>query len=169
MDLRTALGYLLDNGYLVLLEDQVVITRKLTDSLHLPEKRQEDRVEVAIEAPHTTVKVVKATKTINKSLKEIWDQFIIDADVPWRVTTPLGEKYTVRQYGPSAAQKLQQIINTEGIDYNILVQSTKFYYQNTTYKAILSNYLLKDLWLEEYNEFKKGNSTSGEQGNSFED
>lgn len=168
MDLRSALGYLLDNEYLVLIENQLIITKKLTDSLNLPDRRREvvEDSAVTVAPPVTATKV---TKKVSKDLKQVWDQFIIDAEIPWRVTTPSGEKYTVRQYGPSAAQKLLQIINTEGVDYDTLTASTKYYYKNTTYKAILSNYLLKDLWKEEYNEFKKGHSSEGEQGNRFED
>lgn len=170
MTFKDALGYLLDNGYLVLVENQVVVTRKLTDSLNLPKSVEVEQVAQQTQTAVMTAPAKTVVKPTKKGLKEIWDQFIVDAEIPWRVTNPRGEKYTVRQYGPTAATRLKEIIEEEGIDYQILVESTKYYYKNTTYKSTLFNYFIKELWREEYTEFgKKDHLKEGDWGNKFED
>lgn len=174
MTLKDAMSYLLENGYLLVIENQVVVTRKLTDSLNL---KQTTIPSVVTEASGTMIApapVKKTTKKVvthtEKRLKEIWDKFVLDADIPWRVSTPSGDTYTVRQFGPTAAKKLAEIIDTENVDYDILTKSTRNYYQNTTYKSTLFNYFLKDIWKEEYSEFlKSGPSRERDGGNQFED
>lgn len=86
--------------------------------------------------------------------KEIWNQFIIDTEIPHRVNTGSGN-YTVRQFSKGAVNKLISIISTSGVDYQTLVDSTKHYYKTVVYKILLSRYLLEDVWQDEYNEYIK--------------
>jgi hypothetical protein len=170
MTFKQAVTYLIDNGYLVVVANQVVVTSKLTKALKLPEITTVNSV-VTSEQVLTPQEVVKneALKPTKKDTRAVWDQFIIDADVPWRVKTNTGETYTIRQYGTTAANQLLKIINDPEVDYNVLVESTKHYYRNTTYKTILSNYILNHVWKEEYREYLKGTHKIGNQGNNFED
>ena len=178
-ELKQALGYLLDNGYLVIVANQVVVTRKLTDSLSLPNVPK-----VAVEAPTPSpstqpavsaeVVVAEPKKKVKKSttedvLKQIWQKLIDDAEIPWRVSSPGGGKYTVTQYGPTAGMVLYKAVNDPEIDYSRLVASIKDYYSNTAYRVSMCNYFERGIWRDAYQAFNKPNRKEGHWGNPFED
>lgn len=153
---RELLQFLLDREYAVVVGDKPVLTKKFKDLFPEPKV--------------STLQLVATGDRVDDK-KELWNKFIIDADIPHRVKSNRGESYTVRQYSLPAINKLIKVLNTPGLDYDILVKSTKQYYKTVTFKQLLSNYLVDDTWLHEYEEFKKGNvegSTEG-GGNRFED
>ena len=165
MILKDCVNYLLENGYGLVVSGQFVITKKLNDDLfnRTPNVITPEPPQVMI--PGKPI-VTKATLG-----KDLWNTFITDAEIPYRVTAPDGQTYTVRQYSPSIAKKLIGMINDPNIDYSILVASTKHYYKTITYKALLSNYIDKEIWLGEYQAWKenKGKHTANDGNNLFED
>lgn len=158
MDLRTCVQYLLDNGYAIITQNQVVLTKKLNEEL---------KGKSTITQVPTKVETVVVTNLDDK--KAVWNKFIEDAEIPHRVNSPHGGTYTVRQYSQQNANKLARII--AAVDYNRLVESTKNYYKTVSYKALLSNYLDKDIWKHEYDSWTgqavKSNQNDGT--NRFED
>lgn len=153
---RELLQFLIDREYAIVVGDKAVLTKKFKDLF-----------------PEPVVSTLQLVATVDKEAgkKELWNKFIADAEIPHRVKSNRGESYTVRQYSLPAINKLVKVINTPGIEYDMLVKSTKQYYKTVTFKQLLSNYLIDDTWLHEYEEFKKGNveQNTGSGGNRFED
>lgn len=134
----------MDNGYAIRINDEVVFTKKL--NLELSGK-------ATVSPPGTPVPEA-VLSPVTKDKKEVWNQFIADAEIPHRVKSPDGGVYTVRQYSPKIAAQLVRIINTPGVDYKRLVESTKNYYKTVNYKSLLSNYIDKEIWKGEYDNWK---------------
>lgn len=157
-----AVDYLLDNGYLAMINGEIVITGKFKREFNPVPK---DKIEQIFPgSPHTI------------SREAIWKKFIEDAKIPHKATGSNGKQYTIRQFSPSIADKLIRIIKSVD-DYSALVESTKLYYQANSFKLIFSNYIDKGVMLDEYTRYKKAQSegklsaiiTAGTGGNRFED
>lgn len=158
-----AVDYLLENDYLAVLSDgKIVITNKFTREFK-PVPR--DRIEqIFQDAPQII------------SREQIWKKFIEDADIPHKATGSDNRQYTIRQYSPGIADRLIQIIKAVP-NYRTLVEATKLYYKSNSFKMILSNYIDKGVWKDEYERYEKAIQTgqidnviaSSSGGNRFED
>lgn len=151
MRLKEAIEYLLQNSFLVKVGDELIFTKKCYQELKITTK-VETALAIATPMEQDKNQVNRLIYSDNK--KELWNQFIEATEIPHRVNTGTGN-YTVRQYSKSAVDKLIKIISQPGVDYQILVDSTKNYYKTVTYKILLSRYLLEDAWIDEYTEFNK--------------
>ena len=147
MTVKECATWLLENGYAVIVHNTLILTAKFTEQLNL-------------QSQEPTIKVVKPDDK-----KEIWNKFCTDAEIPHRVSSPHGGVYTVRQYSPSMAIKLKNIIDK--VDYRRLVESTKHYYKTVSYKALLSNYLDKEIWRSEYEAWKENKPVPNNDGSSM--
>lgn len=156
IDLKAAVNFLLANDYLTVVENKLVITNKLHRETKLAPK---DRVDVLFPDEPGII-----------TREAIWAKFIKDADIPYQVEGSEGRKYTVRQYSDGIVDDLVKIIKS--CDYNILVGSVKRYYNSNTYKLLLSNYIRKGIWKDEYERYKEAIKTStvayGQGGNIWE-
>lgn len=161
MNLREAVQWLLDNDYGIMVGKQFVLTQKVSNELGGFAANDETPVAIPIRTART---ITRPTETDKKA---VWNKFVEDAEVPWRVKAPDGGIYTVRQYSVLAANNLIKIINDPNIDYVRLTQSTKNYYQTVTYKKLLSNYLNDGIWKSAYDEWGKEIKVDGE--NKWED
>jgi hypothetical protein len=141
VEFKDHLQYLLDNKYVVIMDNKPVVTTNFEEA-------------VAKLLDTTPEKPRKAQTVDGLTLKDLWNKFIIDAQIPHRVRNPQGQQYTIRHYTDAASKKLRQIVSDKSIDYNRLIAATKHYYAVTTYKKTLQNYLLGDIWLDEYKEYK---------------
>lgn len=153
--LTESMKFLFDNGYIAILENQLVITNKL--------KRE-----------YRTSASLNSENPVPLSREEVWNKFISDAEIPYRIPMDGGGRYyTVRQYSDNIANKLIQIIKS--VDYDILVKSTKAYYKSNGFRKILSNYIDQKIWAEQYREyqnnsgFPENESIISSGGNKFED
>jgi hypothetical protein len=156
MSLKESLNWLIENGYAVIVQNQIVFTKKCAEELKVmgvTAKTNEDVPTITIAVP---VKPEGERPTGDK--KEIWNKFIEDAQIPHRVKAPDGGIYTVRQYSPGCALKLFRIIANPEIDYMRLVESTRHYYKTVTYKALLGNYIEKEIWRSEYEAWENKNT-----------
>lgn len=157
----SAVDYLLDNGYLAVINGEVTITGKF--------KREFNPV------PKTKVEQIFKDNPEVVSREAIWKKFIEDAKIPYQVTATDGKKYTIRQFSAGIADKLIKIIKE--VDYGILTRSTEVYYTQNGYKKTLKNYLIEEVWREAYEDYarreKEGKLTTilaaGSGGNRFED
>jgi hypothetical protein len=165
MTLKSVLQWLLDHGYGVIIGDQFVLTNKVNEELAIGKTGSPIKVETKPAVINKSVVKV----TLPNSKKDIWNKFVEDAEIPFRVKATDGGTYTVKQYGSAAANELERIVSDPSIDYQVLVESTKYYYKTVSYKALLSNYLLKQIWRGEYDEWLKGKKTFTPGENRFED
>jgi hypothetical protein len=141
VEFKDHLQYLLDNKYVVVMGGKPVVTTNFEEA-------------VAKLLDKTPEKSKKSETVDGLTLKDLWNKFIWDAQVPHRVTNPQGQKYTIRHYTEVAAKKLRSIVSDKTIEYPRLVAATKHYYAVTTYKKTLQNYLIGDIWSDEYKEYK---------------
>lgn len=164
--------WLLDNQYIVIVGTQVVFTKKVSEELKgLGFNTQiTESIQLNVGSPGIVETLTPSTFTLADDKKAIWNRFIIDADIPHRVKSPDGGVYTVRQYSPGCAIKLMKIVKDPNINYKRLVESTKLYYKNVTYKALLSNYIDKEIWRSEYDAWDEQKPTPLQNGeNRWED
>lgn len=172
---KELLNELLDNQYMVLVAGRPMFTSKFEKELGyippitIPSIMGTDVVSPEMVLTMATANSAEAMKKIG-DLKLLWNAFIVDASVPWRVKSDSGNTYTVRQYSQNIARKLQKIIQDPKIDYWRLAESTKNYYKTVTYKHLLSNYIGKDIWYHEYQSYNKDGKNSIDDGsNRWED
>lgn len=170
MILKEVIQWLLDNKYGLIVNDQFIITQKLNQDLF---NRSTDSVVATIKVSQMP-EIITVSRFIDggtpsiDNKKQIWNEFIERACIPHRVKDGKGGQYTVRQYNEPAIRKLISIVKDPNINYDRLINSTKHYYMTVSYKVLLSNYLLKDMWLDEYKNYKEG-SINHEGTNRFED
>lgn len=162
MTFALAVDYLLENGYLAVINHKITITGKFNREFNpVPRERIN---QIFPEAPEVI------------SREAIWKKFIEDAKIPYKVTATDGKQYTIRQYSPGICDKLIKIIKQVD-NYKILTESTRLYYESNTYKFVLSNYIDRRVWEDEYNRYKAAVDTgtlailkaAGSGGNKFED
>ena len=138
MTLKDSIEFLVNNNYLVVLEGDVRITSKLYKALSIKKVVEEPVMTVAhatelIKTPSEVVKSIKSVKKLTDAeLRAVWNKFVEDTGIPWKVTTPQGAVYTIRHFGPTAAAHLHKVISSTDVDYNTLVEATKSYYRNVT-------------------------------------
>ncbi len=170
MDLKQVVQWLLDNKYGLVVNNQFVLTQKLNQELFDRPITNEVATVQVNQMPEVVVVATTVPVSSPDNKKTIWNEFIERCAIPHRVKATDGGVYTVRQFSPSAVNKLIQIIKDPLIEYDRLVESTKHYYATVSYKALLSNYLLKDIWRGEYDNFKPGNiSNTGDGSSRWED
>lgn len=135
-NLRNVVAWLLDQEYGHLINGEFVITNKLNRDLR----------------PGGGVSII--TPTLQLTKKDTWNRFILDAEIPHRVTSSIGT-YTVRQFNAVAVNKLISILRDSEVDNEKFIASTKNYYKSVTGRTTLSKYLTSDLWRDDYNEWIK--------------
>lgn len=141
VDFSTAVDFLLKNGYLAQINGEVTLTGKFKRTFNPLESAK--ATEVFTESPSIFTP------------KDVWEKFVKDADIPHRVSNQNGQSYTVRQYSNALANRLAKIIADPGVDYKTLVQSTKQYYKSNAFKFTLHNYVEKEVWKIEYENYEK--------------
>jgi hypothetical protein len=136
-----AVDYLLENDYLAVINGEKVITNKfLREFKPIPKERLE---QLFADSPDVI------------SREAIFKKFCEDAEIPYKGTfTDSGKQYTIRQYSPGIADRLIKIIKSVP-NYKILVEATKLYYKSNGFKLILSNYIDKQVWKDEYERYEK--------------
>jgi hypothetical protein len=174
MILKEVIQWMLDNGYGLLVNNKFVITHKVNDELFTkPVTQSVELVKTTnevVKTPTELVKRVEKKKIVTEDEKKgLWNKFIEDAKIPHRVNSGTGV-YTVRQWNKPASDILYKIVNNPDIDYQRLVDSTNNYYTTITYKILLTNYLLNNVWEDEYNNYSKTTVKKSNDGSSiFED
>src|SRR5690606_2334782 len=145
MTTKEAIDYLIDNGYLAWINNELTILNKLRRELLQAE-------DINAVAPNRVVGEGGYIPHPDLSDKKaVWYKFIEDAEVPHRLYTNDGKSFTVRQYSPNIADQLIKIIKS--CDYSKLVESTKKYYKRNGYRVVISNYFAKEIWKGEYDSF----------------
>lgn len=113
---------------------------------------------------YLTDKLSSLTNTIG-SPKDALKKFCEDIELPFQVTTPNGQKYTVK-YVTDRIGKLYVAVLTE-VDREKLVAVTKKYYKETEYPVTIKNYFEQNVWESALEDFKN-TPTTGSSHNKFE-
>ncbi len=151
MSLKETLDWLATNGYLVYVNNSPILTAKLYQELGIINLQS---------GPTETVEAPKKKKKDDPGKsREIWDKFVEDSKIPWRVTTN-GQTYTVCSFSVAAVNKLISILDDPEVDNEIFIKSVQNYYNSVTFAKTIKNYLIDDVWKFEYNQFKKNGKGS---------
>lgn len=163
MTIKEIANKLLEEGYLVLVAGKPVLTARFERALGYEDKAP---IIEKLTPKQVSNELVKPT-TYTDNPKEVWNEFIENCCIPWRVKNNRGETYTLRHYSSGIAKSLMKIISDPNIDYTRLVNSTKDYYKNTSYKMLVSNYLSKEVWKDCYENYNKDKKSGASDGNAF--
>lgn len=126
MNLNESINYLLSNGYLAMIEDQLTITNKLRRD-------------------YSEVKVEEKKRQLILSGRDFYTKFAEDAKVPSFIHMSNGQKFTVKYYTPSILAPLKKAIAEVG--YEKLVEITKNYYQQKNLaRTTLQKFISKEMW-----------------------
>lgn len=114
-------------------------------------------IQVSTGTPHTP----RETQRIDWPAAFI--QFITEAEVPQRGNSRDGS-YDLNKYSEPAMKAFKKILES-GVDYLILVNSTKIYYKtHKQYQNKISKYIEDGIWRSDYEALKASAEKGGEQG-----
>jgi hypothetical protein len=156
MTLQECVKYLTENGYLVGMNNMPYLTRKfykdLVDKdigLSVVERPQVQILEAAIK-PRKTVHVrgedVDAAK-VNWSL--LYSQFIIEAEIPRMGYSGRGSAYQLNLSTKPGKEAFKKVL-LEGESYDSLLKKAKQYYTNTQMPVKIENFLVKEIWRNDF-------------------
>lgn len=87
-------------------------------------------------------------------VKELLKKFREDAEIPFRISNDGGKPFTANAVSKEGITAFRDILKS-GVDYQVLVYSTKLYYKTDSFRKGLTNYLVQGDWESYYLEFKK--------------
>lgn len=126
MTLNGSVNYLIQNGYLTVIDGELTITGKL----------RRDFAEVERE------RIVEEKKLAGR---EFFHKFAEDSKVPSFIHMSNGAKFTVKYYTPSVLGHLKRAINEVG--YEKLTEITENYYkQQNLARTTLQKFLSQGIW-----------------------
>lgn len=140
------LQYLKDNLYIIQQGDSWVISNKFTRELGI--------------SPSNTVSIASSSiiKPILKpgiTTKEVYKQFIQDAEIPSRITTNSGS-FWCNRYSEPGFKAFKRVWDDPKINRSILLAATKWYYkQINTARKMVGNYFSEGIWESCYDDFVK--------------
>lgn len=139
--LKEAIDWLIENHYLVSLNNQLFVTSRVYRDLELD-----------LKVVPTDLKILAKQKRYKE---EDFKTFITEVAVPAFVTTNSGGRYRCNSYSSSAAKEFVKILQS-GISYEILVQAGKRYYKGNSMPKTIGNFILEELWRTPYDEILSG-------------
>lgn len=87
--------------------------------------------------------------------KSLYKQFIIEAEVPAKISTNTGW-FWANRYSKGGEKEFTKILKNPNIDKSMLLYATKLYYkQNNTARQAIGNYFERGTWETCYDEFVK--------------
>lgn len=100
-------------------------------------------------------------KIINWELAFV--KFIAAAQVPERLNDNKGMPYYANKYSEAGMKVFRKIIEKEGVNIELLVQSTALYYKSSiAYKKTIGNYITDGDWRGDYQKLADAANTSEE-------
>jgi hypothetical protein len=169
MHILESLKFLKDNGYILELKGEIVLTSKF--------KREYDKYKDMLDK--VPAKPFATTSSDNTSVtKDMFKQFIQDAGVPPRIEMSNGQWFFANRYNESAHKIFTKIvqgktlINGQKVDVAKLIDATKSYYKaRNSARTHIGNYFITGVWESCYEEYlsKHDKTASGDQGGFRED
>jgi len=146
-----AIGLLIEKGYVIPHKDHVFA---FTDKVY-----ELDPTSITNTPPRYTKSVALVDPTTRLPIPRPGEQslltkFITECDIPQRMKNSTGGFYWVCKYSKDAEKELLKVLN-QGYQYDILVASTKLYYQSGGFCETISNYLNRGTWITHYEEMRK--------------
>ncbi len=146
---KELMDYLVQQEYAVWIDNKPVLTKKFYDIFPPPNTE----MFIYQRKPNVILESSKKRVYSAEEKKQIWNEFVDRAEIPFRVKAPGGGIYTVKHYSKPAVDKLISILETKDLDYTKFIESTKNYYKTVTYKLTLQRYLCEEVWEEEYKQW----------------
>lgn len=110
---------------------------------------------------YLTDKLSAITK-VTSSPKEALRRFCDAIELPFQVTTPTGQKYTVKYLNDRIGKLYLQVLTQ--VDEEKLIEVTKKYYRETEYPVTIKNYFEQGVW-----ESAMEDTSTPSSSNKFED
>jgi hypothetical protein len=73
-------------------------------------------------------------------------KFIMDAQIPEKLTLSNGSFYWANRYSAPADKAFQKMMKRPGMRYDVLVIATKLYYQSGGARVTIANFMLEGTW-----------------------
>ena len=136
--------YLIDNGYMIKKGRDYVLTGRFHREASVEGKQ------LQIEGTQLSV----SRKNITG--KELYKEFIKQAEVPRSQQLHTGQRYYTNTYSKAGESAFIRILRNKSIDNELFLLSTKLYYKsNVSGKCTIGNYLIKGIWETQYEELKE--------------
>lgn len=148
MNLDEWIKWGVDNNYLLFTNNKF----KLTNNLN----RNANNIILSSDGnnllPTTKSNQELSTRSTSISIEDLYKQFQIDAQVPYRIPGSDGREFTVRTKSKAALNRFKTILSSS-INYQGLVLATRFYYTHPKlFKKSLAKYIEEDIWESYYDE-----------------
>lgn len=168
MELQDVLQYLVTNGYVLASKEKgYVLSKKFQEDVRKMKAGQKITVNMSVvpKSDPTPAAVADALSKVPLELIPViktmatWEdrflKFIRDAEVPQRLESSRMESYAVNKYSVEGMKAFRAAIEA-GVDYGLLVKSTKLYYKSTVkFKKTIGNYMAQGDWRSDYNNLKE--------------
>lgn len=136
------LQYLKDNLLIVPQAGGYIVTNKLKRALS------------GVKSTISNTKPTKFSSPRALTIDELYKQFIVDAEVPTKITTSSNFSYWANRYSKDGAKAFKAVYLDTKIDKKILLAATKWYYKQTnTARVMISKYFTEGIWESCYDDF----------------
>lgn len=154
MEIQKLYEYLRDNGYILSSGDILVFSNKFYAEI----KREKKTIISARQ-----VDPIILPSPVVQDWKMYFIKFI-QICVPTKCEGARGEMYDTNKFSEDAAKEFRKMIDKEGINYELLVESTKLYYKSGRFRKKISNYIVDGDWRSDYLAFKTAHQIGDVQG-----
>jgi hypothetical protein len=144
--LQEAVQFLLDGGFMTILKGKYIVTNKFYKEM------------TGINQGLTMLvgnipAVVEPTVPKKVLWSELYTQFILESKVPARGMSGRGEAYTMNLYSDDGMKAFKKAIESEGIQYPLLVEATQLYYTSSIgMKVAIGRFIGEGMWRTYYQE-----------------
>jgi hypothetical protein len=145
LNLKDALNYLIDNGYMGRGPAGLCLTEKF-----YREENSFNTVQVLVPSPINLM-----VPALVKDWSLAFIQFIAAAKVPRQLEGTRGDIYIANKYSEAGMKAFRKALES-GVDYDLLLKSTQLYYKsNVKLKKAVGNYFAEGLWRSDYEAMKE--------------
>ena len=147
MELKDALKFMLEEGYMAIIRGKYVVTKKFNEQVRGVEEGL-----IHVSGIPLVLDLVHQAKDLSKvEWKNMYMRFIFDAQVPRRCEGSNGASYDCNKYSEDGMKAFKTYIKDEGIDLRLLTTVTQLYYAKYgTHKQMIGTYISQGTWRNDY-------------------
>jgi hypothetical protein len=147
MELKDALKFMFEEGYMTVVKGKYVVTKKFNEQV-----RGVEEGIIHVSGIPLVLDIVHQAKDLSKvEWKNQYIRFIQDAKVPARCEGSNGATYDCNKYSEDGMKAFKTYIKDEGIDVRILLAVTQLYYAKYgTHKQMVGTYISQGTWRTDY-------------------
>lgn len=147
MELKEAVQFMVENGYMTTTKQgKYCVTAKFNKAILGVDAG-------AVPLPNNAGLVVREPMLPEKVInwEQLYMKFILEAQVPARLSGSGGEWYEVNKYSAPGLKGFRRAMEKDRVNYPLLVKSTMLYYKNSSgFKVKIERYMQEDLWRSDY-------------------